>query len=180
MSSPTDRIEYTEHRLAKIEALQQMLAEMQRELTGYREALARKLGILQNNAVATTPAPRRDSKQMARPAAGQAPAAEEKGAERRTAPRRKGNPVPVLLTNATVSMEPFQGWVLDRSSGGLRLLVDQAVAIGAVLSIRPAKAHASFPWIQIKVRSCQPERNSFALGVQFVVKPAWGEMQAFG
>ena len=195
MSSPNDHVDQAERRLAKIEALQQTLANMQRELTSYRDALSRKLGLLQNNEQATAPPPhdskpiltpvRRDSRQMHRPTAAAPPAAQPADAEedptaQRAAPRRKGNPVPVLLSNDSASMDPFQGWVLDRSSGGLRILVDQAVTVGTVLSIRQAKAHASFPWIRIQVRSCQPERNSYALGVQFVAKPAWGEMQAFG
>jgi hypothetical protein len=198
MSSTADRMEQNQHRLAKIEALQQSLASMQRELGSYRDALNRKLGLLQNNEQATAPAPapaRRDSKplltpakkdtrQIQRPPAPEPPPAaaprEEDHAAKRSAPRRKGNPVPVVLTNESATMDPFQGWVLDRSSGGLRILVDQPAAIGTVLSVRPTKAHGSFPWIQIQVRSCQPERNSYALGVQFVSKPGWGEMQAFG
>ncbi|OAI55116.1 hypothetical protein AYO44_02970 [Planctomycetaceae bacterium SCGC AG-212-F19] len=178
-------MEYTEQRLAKVESLQRTLAEMQRELTTYREALSRKLGLLENNAVATTPPPRRDSKQVpVRRDSKQLPIAtandDEPGSEQRTAVRRKGNPVPVLLSNDGATIEPFQGWVLDRSTGGLRILVDQPVGVGTVLSVRPSKTHGSFPWIQIKVRSCKPERTSYAIGVQFVVKPAWGEMQAFG
>src|SRR5262249_4154619 len=68
MSSPPDRMAFAEERLAKIESLQHTLAEMQRELTTYRETLTRKLGVLQNNAVATMPAPRRDSKPLPVPA----------------------------------------------------------------------------------------------------------------
>jgi hypothetical protein len=182
-------MEYTEHRLAKVESLQHALAEMQRELTSYREALSRKLGVLQNNAVATMPAPKRDSKPLpikrdSKPVPAAAAAAasddDEPGSERRTSVRRKGNPVPVQITNDGATMEPFQGWVLDRSTGGLRILVDQPVGVGTILSVRPSKAHGSFPWIQIEVRSCKPERTSYAIGVQFVVRPGWGEMQAFG
>jgi hypothetical protein len=100
--------------------------------------------------------------------------------DRRTSPRRKGNPVPIIITNANSSIDSYQGWVLDRSAGGLRILVDQAAAIGTVLAVRPAKSHGSFPWIQVRVRNCQPERSSWSIGVQFVQKPAWGELQAFG
>lgn len=175
MTSTSKRLEQTQRRLAKIEALQQTLEQMDRELTAYRASLARKLELLQKSQEPS----RGPVTAPARPA----PATQVQagpGAERRSAPRRKGNPVPVLLTNANATLDPFQGWVLDRSTGGLRILVDQQVVIGTVLSVRPAKAHASFPWIQVKVRSCQPERSSFHLGVQFVQKPAWGEMQAFG
>jgi hypothetical protein len=179
MSSPQERLPETERRLARVEALRQILDDMHRELTAYRELLTRKLAVLQHQKEPAAPAvvvPKRDSSQGVTAQGVSGPV----GEERRAAPRRKGNPVPIHLTDAMASTEPFQGWVLDRSQGGLRLLVDQQVAPGTVLNVRPAKAHASFPWIQVRVRSCQPERNSWSLGVQFVAKPAWGELQAFG
>jgi hypothetical protein len=196
MSSPTERLDQAQHRLAKIETLQQTLSNMQRELASYRDALNRKLGLLQNNEQATAPLPRRDSKPILTPMRRDSrpvprpptpptppPAptpSEDDPAAKRAAPRRKGNPVPVVISNDNGTMDPIQGWVLDRSSGGLRILVDQPIAVGTILSVRPGKAHGSFPWIRIQVRSCLSERNSYALGVQFVAKPAWGEMQAFG
>jgi len=76
--------------------------------------------------------------------------------------------------------EPTQGWVVDRSSGGVRILTDQSYALGSMLSVRPTKAPGTFPWIKIKVKSCRPERSSWSLGCQFVVKPSWAEMQMFG
>lgn len=134
-----------------------------------------------DNKVTPLPASaRQDSKPVALPPA---PVHEEDDAafqDRRTSPRRKGNPVPILITNASASIDSYQGWVLDRSAGGLRILVDQATPVGTILAVRPAKSHGSFPWIQVRVRNCQPERSSWSLGVQFVHKPAWGELQAFG
>ncbi|MBL8793089.1 MAG: PilZ domain-containing protein [Planctomycetia bacterium] len=124
--------------------------------------------------------PRRDSKPLPPPPVSFESDDDLAMQERRSSPRRKGNPVPIVITNANASIDSFQGWVLDRSAGGLRILVDQAAAIGTVLAVRPAKAHGSFPWIQVRVRNCQPERSSWSLGVQFVSKPAWGELQAFG
>ena len=84
------------------------------------------------------------------------------------------------VSNATANVEPFQGWVIDRSSGGLCLLVDQQVKPGLVLSVRPTKCHPSFPWVQIRVRSCRAERNSWNLGCQFEQKMTWTELQLFG
>jgi hypothetical protein len=98
----------------------------------------------------------------------------------RTAPRRAGNPVPVLLSVPGSGGEPLQGWVLDRSSGGLRILIDQAFKADALLNVRPTKAHSSFPWIEVEVRSCQPERGSYNVGCQFTRKLTWAELQMFG
>jgi hypothetical protein len=105
---------------------------------------------------------------------------DDDGSERRTAPRRKGNPVPVKLSDPTSNTEPLDGWVVDRSSGGVRILTDQSFKPGAQLTIRPAKSHAGFPWIKIEVRSCSPERGSFSLGCMFQQKPSWAELQGFG
>lgn len=98
--------------------------------------------------------------------------------ERRAAPRRGGNPKSVQISNA--DGESLQGWVVDRSSGGVRLLVDQALDIDTVLSLRPTNAHPSVGWIQVRVKSCRPERNSFNIGCEFVNKLSWSELQVFG
>ena len=37
--------------------------------------------------------------------------------------RREGNPVEVFITDAEEKIEPIRGWVVDRSLGGVRLLV---------------------------------------------------------
>lgn len=98
----------------------------------------------------------------------------------RTAPRRSGNPVSVQLRNPALHDDEFQGWVVDRSSGGLGILVDQPVAVNSVLHVRPTKAHSSLPTVQIQVKSCRPERSSFNIGCQFVQKLSWSELQMFG
>ena len=76
--------------------------------------------------------------------------------------------------------ESLQAWVVDRSSGGIRLLVDQAIDAGTVVTLRPTKAHPSVGWIKVQVMSCCPERNSFKVGCAFVNKLSWAELQAFG
>src|SRR6266851_8196413 len=59
------------------------------------------------------------------------------GQERRTTPRRQGNLVPVTITIAMsqgseADAPAIHGWVLNRSGGGLCLLVDEEVVPGAV------------------------------------------------
>jgi len=100
--------------------------------------------------------------------------------ERRASPRRVGNPVSVQISSEEDESESFQGWVVDRSSGGIRLLVDQAFDAGTILNLRPTKAHPSLTWIKVEVKSCRPERNSYKIGCEFVTKPSWAELQAFG
>src|SRR5258708_11307632 len=52
--------------------------------------------------------------------------------EKRTAHRRRGNPVQILITDAEATGTPDLGWVIDRSVGGLCLSVSAEVKPGTV------------------------------------------------
>lgn len=188
MATADQVIEQTEKRLAEVEALQTSLRQTQEELSAYRELLVQKLELLRNGE--PTPPPAAADILLADEVpettglpAEEGPAVEpaiQEAQERRSAPRRKGNPVSVQVSNATATTEPFQGWVIDRSSGGLCLLVDQKVEPGRLLSVRPTRCHPGFPWVQIQVKSCRAERGSWNLGCQFEHKLSWTELQLFG
>jgi hypothetical protein len=103
--------------------------------------------------------------------------------EKRTSPRRRGNPVKVLLTDADATWEPKEVWVLDRSMGGLCLRVETgaAPAVGTVLSVRAASAPKGVPWTQVEVKSCRQEGNgSWELGCRFLKTPSWSVLLLFG
>jgi hypothetical protein len=100
--------------------------------------------------------------------------------ERRASLRRGGNPVAVLISDAETKMAPFQGWVLDRSMGGLCLSVDQEVSQGTVLSVRAANAPANVAWVQVEVKNCRQEGDAWELGCQFLRTPTWGVLLLFG
>jgi serine/threonine protein kinase len=100
-------------------------------------------------------------------------------AERRTAPRRAGNPVSVVIAPAD-GAEPLSGWVLNRSSGGLGLLVDEALEVGTVVSVQPTKSSIGPRAVQVRVVYCIAERASWRIGGQFVEKPTPEEMRLFG
>jgi hypothetical protein len=160
----TDKlIEQTQRLLARVADFQDALRQLELDLNRHVLVLGQHLEKLQGNA--TPPL------HKLRPITTQ---------ERRTAPRRKGNPISVHLTDEARTGEPFEGWVLDRSAGGLRLLVDEAIEVGITLRVRPTKAQTSFPWVLIKVKSCQPERKSWNLGCQFLEKLTWEDLQLFG
>lgn len=107
-----------------------------------------------------------------------APAAPKR--ERRASPRRKGNPVSVLLAPMQGSGQQIESWVVDRSQGGVCLLVDEAIALGTQLRILPTKARAGIRWVDIEITSCRQERNSWMLGCKFLQKLSWAELQLFG
>jgi hypothetical protein len=162
MDKTEELIDKTETLLHQIETLQQSITSLQAELKAHNEHLGEQLGRLRKKAPALA---------QLRPLT---------TAERRSTPRRKGNPVSVYISNGTTGSEPFQGWVVDRSAGGLRLLVDEPMQPGHQLTVRPVKVHASFPWVQVKVKNCYPERKSWCVGCQFVHRLAWDDLQHFG
>jgi hypothetical protein len=159
----TDKlIEQTERLLNRVEELQQAMKQMQLDL--HRHALVLDQHLTRLNT-------KRPPTPHLRPLTTK---------ERRSAPRRKGNPVSVHICNGPDVSDPFQGWVLDRSAGGVRLLVDEAIPAGTLLKMRPTKAPVAFPWVSIKVKSCYPQRKSWNLGCQFLEKLSWEDLQLFG
>jgi hypothetical protein len=94
--------------------------------------------------------------------------------------RRDGNPTEVLVAFGPNKSRPGKGWVLDRSTGGLRMLVDQEFQQGAILSILPSSAPNMTPWTEIEVRSCRACPDGFELGCQFVKTPTWSVLLMFG
>lgn len=161
MENTEQLIRKTENLLRQIGTLQEAITALQAELKAHNDDLLEQLGRLR----------KKPAESQLKPLT---------TAERRAAPRRKGNPVSVYISNGLTGGDPFQGWVMDRSSGGLRLLVDEPMKPGNVLSIRPVKVHASFPWVQVKVKNCYPERKSWCVGCQFVHRMSWDDLQHFG
>ncbi len=100
--------------------------------------------------------------------------------ERRGSVRRKGNHLEVLISDADAKQEPVRGWVIDRSMGGLCLLLNDALVEGTVLSIKPRQSPPGMPWVQASVCNCKRERNGYEIGCQFVKTPPWGVMLLFG
>jgi hypothetical protein len=101
------------------------------------------------------------------------------GPDRRAAPRRKGNRVEVFLTD-DVKRPPIHGWVVDRSIGGLCLMVEKALTEGQVLQVRPRQAPQTAPWTAIEIRSCRSDGSEWEVGCRFVKPPQWNDLLLFG
>ena len=99
--------------------------------------------------------------------------------ERRTAPRRKGNSVEVYFAEAP-NKDPIQGWVVDRSVGGLCLVIEQPLSAGAVWHVKPRNGSPTTPWTAVEVRSCRAENGNWEIGCRFVQTPQWNVMLLFG
>jgi hypothetical protein len=99
--------------------------------------------------------------------------------DRRAVPRRRGNTVEVHLSDGS-DRPPITGCVIDRSQGGLRVLVDEPIAEGTVLKIRPTSGGVTTPWTDVTIRSCRREGFQYELGCQFDHLPNWNQLLQFG
>ena len=99
--------------------------------------------------------------------------------DRRSAPRRKGNTVEVLM-NAKEDQPHLRGWVIDRSVGGLCILAEDAITEGTVVRLRPRSAGDTVPWTEVTVRSCRKDGTHYELGCQFHRTPNWNLLLQFG
>jgi hypothetical protein len=100
--------------------------------------------------------------------------------ERRVAHRRPGNLVAVRVTDAERQTPPVDGWVADRSVGGLCLRLDAPVGVGSLVNVRPRNAAPVIPWTPVQVKSCRQERDGWEVGCQFVRTPPWSVLILFG
>ena len=92
--------------------------------------------------------------------------------ERRRTPRRWGDPVQLLLWDGFPGTEPFRGWIVNRSPGGLGISSSQSVAAGTIFQVRVAIAPDSVPWIPVTVRGCYPLAGRWILSSEFVQPPS--------
>lgn len=99
--------------------------------------------------------------------------------DRRATPRRKGNTVEIQFKRDD-DPETVTGTVIDRSQGGLSVLVDRPMEEGGVWKIRATLASPTTPWTAVEVRSCQREGTRYKLGCQFDGMPNWNLLLQFG
>jgi hypothetical protein len=101
--------------------------------------------------------------------------------ERRAHPRRAGNSIPVYLRASEEQEEQLRGWVLNRSAGGLGLLVEDALEIGTVVLVSPDAPEGGVQrCAEVRVVYCYVERIRWRVGVEFVRKLSWDDLRLFG
>ena len=100
--------------------------------------------------------------------------------DRRAGPRRDGNVIEALLSDAAAQASPETIWVLDRGCGGLRLAVNRECPLATILSIRTCAAPPETPWVAVAVRHTRPVNGRWELGCQFVEPPPWNVLLLFG
>jgi hypothetical protein len=93
--------------------------------------------------------------------------------DRRGEPRRTVNPVPILVSNETAAVAAVHGWVMDRSSGGLGLELEEEGELepGTLLSLRAEEMPINLPWLQVVVRHVRRLDARWRLGCEFAAPP---------
>jgi hypothetical protein len=101
------------------------------------------------------------------------------GSERRKSIRKWGNPVEVQLRPPN-SVIPLRGVVINRSTGGLAILVDDAYAMGTQLTVRAVHAPAGVDWIAIEVKNCRAAGKNHVIGCSYPESPSWNAVVWLG
>ncbi|MBP3959349.1 PilZ domain-containing protein [Gemmata sp. G18] len=105
---------------------------------------------------------------------------EQSYADRRGAVRREGQPVRVLLASNTFRNGAGDGYVIDRSTGGLKLATQSAVPPGTTVQVRAVDAPDTIGFVTVIVRSCRKNTNYYELGCEFEKTPPWNVLLLFG
>jgi hypothetical protein len=101
-------------------------------------------------------------------------------ANRRSSLRRDGTAVEVEVMSAAFKGGQAGGYVVDRSTGGLRLALAAGLAAGTAVQVKAKHAPDTTPWVTVIVRSCRPSEGHFELGCEFEKTPPWNVLLLFG
>jgi hypothetical protein len=105
---------------------------------------------------------------------------EQSYGDRRGAVRREGQPVRVLIASPTFRNGVGDGYVLDRSTGGLKIAMQAAVAPGTSLQVRASNAPDTIGFVTVVVRSCRQNGEFYEVGCEFEKTPPWNVLLLFG
>ena len=110
------------------------------------------------------------------------PLASARHDERRRAIRRGGLPTPILIVDAKAGRKAraTEAYVLDRSTGGLRLALEAPVQIGSALLTKPSNAPEGFEWVRMTIRNCKEVGDYFEVGCQFETELELSRLLMFG
>lgn len=101
-------------------------------------------------------------------------------ADRRGAVRREGTVVRVVLAAPIFRNGAGEGFVLDRSTGGLRITVATPLEPGTNMQVRAVNAPESIGFIAVVVRSCRKTGEFYEIGCEFDKTPPWNVLLLFG
>jgi hypothetical protein len=92
--------------------------------------------------------------------------------ERRASPRSPRNIRVVFLAEDCALDEPYGGWIVETSRGGLRLRISgEPFAVGTLLQVRGPFAPQRVPWTGVRVKHLRQAGRNWELGCEFVHLP---------
>ena len=101
------------------------------------------------------------------------------GAERRRSRRRWSNPVEVLVITP-FHKEPIHGLVINRSTGGLAILMDVPFEFNTSLSVRGILTPAGVGYANVYVRHSRQVGKLWLIGCQYKDDVPWNVKVWFG
>jgi hypothetical protein len=103
------------------------------------------------------------------------------GVERRAGQRRWGNPTEVRITLPPPLWPSLvHGLVINRSTGGLAVLLQEEVPVGTSIKVHPVEAPRSVPLTEVEVCHCRKAGRLFLVGGQFCEEVPWNVRVWFG
>jgi hypothetical protein len=89
--------------------------------------------------------------------------------DRRAWPRTVRQVRVLLLSEDCALDEPYGGWIIDSSRGGVRLRVNgELFPVGTILRIRSPLASGRVPWTGLRVKHLRRAPNGWELGCEFM------------
>jgi hypothetical protein len=86
----------------------------------------------------------------------------------------------VILAATTFRSGAADGYVIDRSTGGLKIAAQVAIAPGSTLQVRASDAPDTVGFVTLIVRSCRKTDHHFEIGCEFEKTPPWNVLLLFG
>jgi hypothetical protein len=99
--------------------------------------------------------------------------------KRRQTPRGRGAPTRILILDKNGPKEPFSGYVINRSIGGLCVSLVQPLEEGSVVSVRPAKEAFDDTWYEVEVKYCRATDTGWEMGCEFLSRASSNTMLKF-
>ncbi len=86
----------------------------------------------------------------------------------------------MILAATTFRSGAADGYVIDRSTGGLKIAAQVAIAPGSTLQVRASDAPDTVGFVTLIVRSCRKTDHHFEIGCEFEKTPPWNVLLLFG
>lgn len=101
--------------------------------------------------------------------------------ERRASARQQKVLQVLVVDPADALEEPYRGWIVDRSQGGICLSFPRSdIEVGNVLKVQPHSTTATLPWVEVRVKHRRLKRSRVEFGCEFVKGQQWTQLLLVG